>query len=316
MQPVFSSNPAFFQTRITTNAAGTTSATQTGITDFIWNFQVAPRFWLGVVLGDSWLVRARYWQFTESSQGITLLHAADAPNTLTTIGTVGLLPFTSTPLAAGSPSDLIALGSGLRLNVYDLEAAYSAEIGRWWLQYSAGARYAQLEQFYNADLVNAGNAALGFMSSARQQREHSWFHGGGPTLSGQAFYLCGGGLSLYADGRGSLLFGRTRYAATQTFVGGVPALQTFSADGGRDAFLPIGEIELGVGWSTDIGRTHWLLKTGFVGQIWWDGGSASIPPGGLSAQSPTFSNNVQPVVTSTSSNLGFYGWTLTLGVQF
>jgi hypothetical protein len=316
IQPVFSSNPAFFQTRITTNAAGTASGTQTDTVDFNWNFQTAPRFWLGYVLNDAWMVRARYWQFAESSQGINLLHGADQPNVLTAVGTVGQLPFTATPLPAGAPADAITLASGLRLNVYDLEMAYSVETGHWWLQCSAGLRYAQLQQYYNASLFNPGNAALGFAAAARQQLEHSWFHGGGPALSGQAFYLLGCGFSLYVDGRGSLLFGRTQYGAAQNFTGGAPPEQSFTASSARDAFLPIGELELGVGWSIDLGRTHWLLKTGFLGQVWWDGGSASIPPGGIGVQSPAFSGNVIPLAATTSSNLGFYGWTFCLGVQF
>jgi len=135
-------------------------------------------------------------------------------------------------------------------------------------------------------------------------------------LSGQAFYLLGGGFTLYIDGRGSLLLGRTQYGASQNFTGGAPPEQSFTAGSARDSFLPIGEIELGIGWSFDVGRSHWLLKTGFIGQVWWDGGSASIPPGGIGVQSPAFSGNVMPLASTSSSNLGFYGLTVSLGCQF
>jgi len=316
MQPRFSTNPAFFRTSTVTNGAGTTSVTRTSVNEFDWDFQMAPLFWVGYAFGDDWMVRGRYWFFNESSQPVSVTHSVDAANTISSIGTVGVLPFTSSPLPPGAPADIIRLGSTLRVDVIDIELAHSVLCGSWWLQFAAGARLAELEQFYNADLTNAGNAALGLAGRLNQQREESSFHGAGPTVYGQAFYLLGGGFSLYADGRASILYGRSHQAASQLFLGGLPAEQTFAYNNTHDFFLPIGEIELGLGWATDLGRTRWLFKTGFVGQIWWDGGSASIPPGGTAVQSPNFSNNVIPLATATSSNLGFLGWTVTVGVQF
>ena len=72
------------------------------------------------------------------------------------------------------------------------------------------------------------------------------------------------GFFFYTDVRGSLLFGRSHQDATQQFTGGVPASQSFSASGSQDAFLPITEMELGVGWTRKVGkRLSLIAKAGF-----------------------------------------------------
>jgi hypothetical protein len=320
LKPFFSANPAFFTSQTTTPPPGTSATTQSNVTDFGWNITVAPRVWLGYMLNDCWMIRGQYWHFDNTSQSITLSHGVDDPTTLSTVGTVGALPFTSTPLSAGSPPDTIVLGSKLSFNVADIEAVRCGTYGCWDLQGSVGARYVDLSQDYNATLTNPGDTGLGIAARTNQQSEHSVFHGFGPVVAGRASYPIGGGFSCYGSGRGSVVYGTASQTANQLFIGGVPGRQNFSYSAERDLFLPIGELELGFGWSMQAGRCIWTANTGVMSQIWLNSGAAAIGPGATPVQSSAFSGNVLPaggsLTTATSSTMGLLGWTLTLGVAY
>jgi hypothetical protein len=311
IQPVFSSNPAFLTK---TTLATTPPQTQTRTTDFNWNLEAAPQFWLGYRLGNDCLVRARYWNFDASSDGISVVHPVDPAGTDTTVATLGAVPIVATTLTAGNASDVLAINSALRLNVFDLEFARGIIINHWTLEGSVGVRYADLEQTYQADLLNAGNPALGFVRVERHQRETNRFRGAGATISGEIKCLLTGGLSLFGNARGSFLFGRSEQEATQQFVAATE--QLFSAEGSRDLFVPVGELELGVEWAYTGRCARWSLQAGIVGQSWWNGGSATVPPGGTFASSEIGAPANSSVFQSSTSNLNFGGFSLRLGVQF
>src|SRR5262249_13329808 len=157
-------------------------------------------------------------------------------------------------LPPGAPPDLIHVDSNLRLDVIDLEGVYSTTAGRWSLQGALGLRHADLQQQYHASLSNAGNAAILLTPVLRDQRETTSFYGFGPTMDGRVSFRIGLGLSLYADGRASFLFGRAHQDAVHTFLGGVPESQSFSATGSQDVCVPITELEAGLGWEGRLGR--------------------------------------------------------------
>jgi hypothetical protein len=315
IMPVFGSNPALVST--TTFTGTGTSTTTTAARDFDWNFVVAPRVWLGYVFDHGWGFMASYWRFNDSANGIAVTHPADVAST---VATVGALPIVSGPLVAPSAADIINVTSGLRLNVYDFEVVYAGTADRFFYRATAGARYAQLLQTYNATLVNPGNPAAGFTPVFHQENQANNFHGAGPTMSGELLYRILGGLCLYSNARFSLLLGRSKEDASQLFLGGFPATQNFSASGARDTLLPVGEVELGAGWFGNWRRLGLLVKTGFVAQCWWDGGAAAIPAGGAFSALPSLGAGgggaATPVSAASNSNLGFLGWTATFGFRF
>ncbi len=320
LQPRFTSNPALLSIKNVQTPAGNLSTNQASSTDFHWSTDAAPRVWLGVTLSDSWMIRAAYWNFRHTADDVNALHGLDPAGTTTTIASVGALPFVSTELPLGAPADSIQIRSDLRLDVFDLEAAYKGTVGRWTFEGATGLRYADLVQHYHASLVNAGNAAIGFSPTFRDQREETAFFGLGPTVAGESNFEVGWGFSLYTDLRGSLLFGRGHQTATQIFTGGAIPIQLFSQSGDRDVILPVSELEIGLGWAHRFGRrVRVSARAGFVGQMWWNAGSATVPPGGTFAtiQSPALGSSATfPIASATSSNLGFVGWTATLGVQY
>src|SRR5262249_44211770 len=171
LQPRFSSNPALLTVKTVQGAGGTSSATVAVSTDFHWDQESAARFWLGITLGDNWMVRANYWNFRHSPADVAVVHAADPLNTTTTVATVGSWPFVATALPGASPPDLIHVSSDLRLDVLDLEGVYTTTVGRWVLQGALGLRHADLEQNYRAGLSNAGNPAALVTANFRDQSE-------------------------------------------------------------------------------------------------------------------------------------------------
>jgi hypothetical protein len=230
------------------------------------------------------------------------------------VSTLGALPIVATTLTPGHEPDLLTVNSGLRLNVYDVEIARAIVIDRWTFEGSVGVRYADLRQTYAADLFNPGNPALGFDRVERHQRETNRFRGAGATISGDMKCCLGGGFALFGNARGSFLFGRSEQEATQDFI--AATTQAFSAEGSRDLFLPVGELELGVEWAYNGRAARWFVQAGLVGQAWWNAGSASVPPGGTFASSEIGTPPNSSVFQASTSDLNFGGFSFRLGVQF
>jgi hypothetical protein len=315
VRPLFSSNPAILTTQLVGDPARTFSATATASQEFKWDYQMAPRFWLGYEFDDGWLIRSRYWRFHSSPDKVRLVQWPDQPGQSTEVATVGGYPIVATSLVPGMSANTFLVSSGLHLDVADFEAGRCLTTQNCMFTGTAGIRYADLTQSYNGTLFNPGSAFEGEM--IQQQQMTNAFHGVGPTLAGQGRYYLGGGLSLFGDVRGSLLYGHGKEFAGQVFLGGAPAGQAFASQGDRGLMLPVGELELGVGWDGALGQSLWSFNVGFASQMWWNAGSASVPPGGTFPSLPAFGPAAaSPVVSSTSSNLGFAGLTVTLGVQF
>src|SRR5262249_50658941 len=97
---------------------------------------------------------------------------------------------------------------------------------------------------------------------------------------------------------GTVLFG-TAKEDYNAFVGGTH--QEFSRQ--PNSVLPIGELEIGVEYSRNVGRAKAFVQTGFVGQVWWGGGNASnIDPNGFTS--------------AASQNFGFVGLALRAGIRY
>jgi hypothetical protein len=143
------------------------------------------------------------------------------------------------------------------------------------------------------------------------------FSGWGPTVSGEMGVRVWRRVGIYGLGRVSYLFGHSHQEASQIQTGTAPNL-LFTANNDKLVAVPVGEIELGLSWQADYRRMRFMVRSGFAAQMWWDAGSASIPAGGtfssLGAQSPQ--GVFFPVSTATNSNLGFLGWTFSLGLQY
>jgi hypothetical protein len=242
--------------------------------DFGYDLQAAPFVWLGYVGCSGFGVRARWFEFD---------HASDVRQN----NAVGIL--------AGGPGQLLSFTGGqdlrfqsdLNLDVWDIEATQSIDVGcTTWIA-SAGLRYLHIAQHYNV----FNSATPGFVSS------HN-FNGAGPTiaLEGRRNIGCTG-LSLYGNARGSIVFGDSLYTSCTAEV------ENTNVRIGSWAPVSIAELEVGAHYSQIVGCSLVYGRVAVVGQHWQGVGNASL-------SDPTFSGGVD------RSNLGLYGVKLELGMNY
>jgi hypothetical protein len=115
-------------------------------------------------------------------------------------------------------------------------------------------------------------------------------------------------LYLYGIYRGTMLFGTATQSAT---VQGGPGLSVSQASlSSAYTLLPTGEMELGMGWARGVGRTHLTVRTGLVGQVWYEAGNASRSSVQFLGVGPLANNS------TLDSNLGLFGFTVRVGVDY
>jgi hypothetical protein len=277
----------------------------------------APLAWVGYVSEGGFGVRARWWLFDQRSAtsavgdftNTTIISASPAGFSITTSPNLGR--------ALIEPSEMF-LSSNLKLNVWDFEATRETVVGRWILLASAGFRYAHLSQDYNAFQPSLTFHAFSFfVEPASHQFDllssgHN-FNGAGPTIALEARRPMGNsGFSLFANLRGTMLFGQskqqvvhstvTQFGGPNIFgplggpIGPPPRIDVFVSTVGsvRDVVLPVTELEMGAEFSRTWGAVRPFVRTGLVAQTWFDAGSA----------------------TKLDGSLGFLGLSVTAGLNY
>ncbi len=283
LKPHWANNPALF--------AGTNTLTATAgniqFEDFNFNMQFAPKFSLGYLGASGVGVRSTWWGFAESASRDSAVEAVSA------------LPLIN---AIGNSVDVTAIGNlltrgHLNMNVWDNEVVYTAEAGPWEFLLGAGLRYAHIAQQYSAAVVDPTGATLDTLVSGHN------FNGAGPTLGLDIRREIGAsGLFTFANVRGSLLFGTRSNSSGVTgaetdvlFAGG-----TRTADS-NDVFVPVGEVELGVGYQRSLGRVRLIAEGSLIAQSWWNAGNSS---------------RSDFIFATTDEALGLFGFGLTIGLNY
>jgi hypothetical protein len=317
IQPHWDHNPAYL-------VLGTDNLTRTVTSqqDFDYDYEFAPRAWLGFTSCNGSGVRVRWWDY-EDDASVT---AQAQP--FTGIGTQQVLITPASPLGVVSESffatgtDTLTVNSDLQVTVWDLEGTYNHQAGCFLLTFFGGLRYVHLSQSYNAVLVEndllvpQGNGNGNLENVSTLLSGHN-FKGVGPTGGVESRTALGGmGLSLYGSSRVSVLFGTGKQSA---FVNepaliidgiGVEGLQqggSFASLYSRDDILPIVEAEIGAEWSGDVCGMRAFVQAALVGQVWFGAGNASRSTG------PSF----EVFYTGgDDTNLGFFGGTIVAGVNY
>lgn len=307
LKPYFDNNQAYtVKSTLASMAPGMDATAVSSVQrDFCLDPAFAPLIWVGYATESGLGIRARWWHLEQGSQ-LAAVNADPAGETTITSAAPRGLSITSPGhllKAFGAGADAMVFDSNLRLDSWDLEATQDWQAGCWSLLVSGGIRYVHLAQNYNAYRFNSGTAgAVVFAEDfAALQSGHN-LSAFGPTLSLELRRPLGkSGFSFYADGRGALLFGcQTQQANRLAVQAGTNAMGPFetsnftNSDGSRDALLPILELEVGAEYGRDYGAWRPFLRTGLVGQTWFGAGNPAGP----------------------GSNLGFYGLTVSAGVQF
>jgi hypothetical protein len=304
IRPYFVNNPAL-TTTVSTSPSTTTTLTSQGTSNFDYEYTVNPRIWLGYVMDCGLGFRVGWWRFDQASNSPTAVQTSPvATGTLVSVNPVPA-PFgfnVTAPTFTGDPGVPLALAttSDLRVDVWDFEATAAWHAGGFIVEGSAGVRYLHLEQSYGAFAAQGNIDAAGDTRNGTVIFGHS-FNGAGPTLALLGRHGLGDmGLGVYASARGAVLFGSSKSNGTELVTTTAPDgsnVETTGLQSHSDhlGVLGIGECEVGVEYSRKMGDSaDVFLRAGIDGQIWIGGGSA----------------------TTADSTFGFFGYTVTIGVNY
>jgi hypothetical protein len=311
LKPQWRSNPAYILNMPNSGGGGPQT-----IVDFDHGLTFIPRISIGVENNNGFGFRVNWWQFISTNAvGFALTSA----NQL----------ITASPLGAGFTTNTdgnFTAKSTLRMVVFDFEATKDIQLDQWALKLSGGVRYAHISQNYNANFTSTfgeGDGGNTFVDS-RSVSSGTSFNGAGPTASIDVQRRLGNSnFSLYANARGSLLFGRTKQAANSGEV-----FKSFNAFGqlisvtnssgvsvksqSEATIIPVGELELGVRWERDWGRRLVYVQAAFVGQVWFEAGNSSRSAPVLGPFTSQDENGASPL----DNDLGLLGFTMTAGLRW
>ncbi len=300
LKPMWSANPAAV-------TSGDTPTNNASLHNFDMGPQFVPRASLGVVSGSGLGFRTSFWSFADSNT--VGIQSNTQPNAETPTPVGIQFPFIA---FVGNGTNPLVTSATLRMEVWDFEVTQDFRAGQWDVQLGGGIRYAHISQSYNAVQFDTdGDSA--FLNSA-----HS-FNGAGPTASAEFARRIGNtGIALYGNVRGSILFGNEQQNAYSGFkeVGAAASLEGFGSDS-ADMIIPVGEVEMGVRYTRDIGRGRLFLKAGLVGMVWWGTGNSSRSGLSLSNEGESLSDlSASGDNTQKNDNLGLWGLSMTAGYQY
>jgi hypothetical protein len=148
----------------------------------------------------------------------------------------------------------------VRLNVFDLEYLRKMEDPTWpaSVMYSAGLRFANVNQFYDSTVSAGGGQASDGVFRV------NWY-GVGPysSLTGRVWLGQNRKISLFAKAGGALLVGKNDIATDVSVTGAFTGGQT----SGRILVVPVLESELGASWQAN---DRWRFSAGWFVQAWFD----------------------------------------------
>lgn len=295
LQPHFETNPAFATS--TGDFVDGVQFSSVNQHDFTYDLDGAPSFWLGWQNECGFGARLRYFEYAQGAD-----EGGVVPDNTTV--------FLANPLnILGSSAIFVAPGTNTAihsdLNVLTLELELTKQwIGDdWSLTAGAGLRYAHLAQTYH---VYTGESPVGV--ELELESGHS-FNGLGPMVSLEAKRRLGNSFGLFANGRGSLIFGTGHHDAFAD-VDNVEVDFLSDSHMRQADVLPIAELEAGVEVNRSVGNAALMLQVGLVGQTYFGAGNAAnvttaIPSGRSAAGG-----------VDNSSNLGLCGLMFRLGVDY
>ena len=298
VQPRWSTNPAY---AVRTDITSTPFIDTVSQKNFDHDFNASPVITAGIVSPSGLGVRGRYWSL-DSDAGARAATTMGGEQTVVTAYPLGI----GIQALPTQDSQILTFRNSLRVQTADAELTWTHLIGPATFLFSGGARYANVRQGYDID-----DLFLTTFMTVEPLRSAHRFEGAGPTLSTDVTYpLSWGGFSLYADGRGSIIFGDDREWATF-----VPAPSLFyHRELSQAVAMSNAELEAGVGWSHSFNRFGVDLRAGVVGQMWFNAGNGANNENILFGPMAFPSDRDQSL--DSGANLGLIGFEFAAGVHF
>lgn len=320
VKPHFDNNPGF-----ASFSAASGGTAQFG-TDFSYDYSFSPVLWIGVANEGGLGLRARWFHFQQSSDPLLASTADSAGAThIRSAAPLGLgLDSSSTVLNGANRIGAadFAFETSLEVDVWDFEGSQALDFGYWTMLFSGGLRYAHLAQSYNAFLLVHASTVNGnrFGESGGAFSGHS-FNGAGPTIALDVTRKLGdSGFAVFASARGAILFGRSKQGAfrnllaTRTTPSGTTVRDgpttNDSAYVTHEQTLPVTELEVGLNWARDVGRTNVFFQSAFVGHNWWGAGN------GANNDLIGASGGRTDEISDSKSSLGLLGLKIVAGIRY
>jgi len=290
-------------TNVTHNPAYVLTGPSAGLVHFHYDVNFGEHAAIGVVSDSGLGFRTHWWQLNEANSTPPFPGGSPATNTTVSSAPIAGLPgFTSpspTAKQIGLFNDVVQFNNHLQMTTWDWEGFKQISGENWSALASGGMRYLYLSQHYAAFRSNQGQSKSGTTTFKLNQDQDAVgsgrnFTGLGPTVALEGRHRLGpAGFGVYANARGTLLFGRTQ---TQTFQSSALNLQTIPAKGATTTTIsssevlhssssgetiPAVDVEVGVDWLMDYGRASFFVRAGMVSQTVFGSGSATNDHGGV-----------------------------------
>ncbi|MCA9262993.1 MAG: hypothetical protein KDA60_04070 [Planctomycetales bacterium] len=278
LKPHFEGNPAF--TVMTSD--GVTGENYTD-SEFGYDTEFSPRVWIETLSQESLGFRVVYWQFDHAASNATVSPDANG------FGRIDHPAFGDVDLSTTIPNSVYSADSDVNAYTIDMEGTKSFACGAWAVTASGGLRFGEIDQTYRSVLTDAQGQTQGTINYDHR------IQGVGPTISVRTQRPFSRYLSLFATGRGSLLYGDSDSSLLAIEDQNLDNSFTTRRTTSRNDVLPIGDIQVGF----QVTPSAWGVWQPYVhvameGQVWSGAGNASSEEG----------------------NLGFYGLNVALGFDW
>lgn len=308
-----------YSTFATESVNGVPVSNITTVNEFDNGVDIGYRATIGYSGGDGWGGRIRYFKW-ESADNQTAVDNTDGipvggtgvVSRLDAAAPLGLQFFTS----FGSVNDptTTVYGNIMRVEIWDLELTKNTTCGCMDLTWSAGLRYLQLNQQYNATekLNGPPSDDRNFESRISQTlRSQHTLNGLGPILGLEGRHNIFDNLSVYGLGRVGFIFMEGRQEAyhrinhdPDTVPPFIDNPELFSAQQDRAKMVTTAEVELGLEYGVSVGNS----------QVYARGGLLVMHFGGVGNSSRS-ARGAGPF-ESQNDNLSLFGLTASIGIRY
>lgn len=243
-KPHFTRDQAFL---FTDNIGSTFTGTDVS---FDWDYDYSPRIEFGCLNADRLGARVRYWHFNEAATVVA------TPGTGDIYAAYGGSDGIDVEFDA-SGSETVTAVHRIEMDVLDIEAITA----RGNMFYSWGVRYTRMDQLYRI-ASDEDDGILG---------QHS-FEGAGLTVALEGHHRITNCLSAFVKVRGSILFGESRFFATD--LDDAPNSDEIVRNSDND-MITVGEISMGVDWRQPMGNATFFVTGAVEAQSWLSAGTGS-----------------------------------------
>lgn len=245
------------------------AAAQMNLIPFDFDFELAPRVWIGYLGPQDRGFQFQYWLYDHDGNSLT--EVADAGNVYGAQTVTVVIP---AAISTVNPGDVLHVTNALRFETFDLEGVKRYYLGDSRFLVSGGLRGASVEQNYLATVSTSG-------FKTQSLRTFRTFEGVGPTIGALALVPSGmPHVEFVGQFRAALLYGEKslgrELSPAQPISGTMaPDLSGVLLDSADEVFGG-GGVELGLVWSRPTRGGDLFCQASYSGELWTEAGAPTL----------------------------------------